>query len=801
MIRRFERYTLLHAGVAGLLACGGDSSGPNGGGNNNTATAIAVVSGADQTGPVAANLDQPLVVKVSNASDQGVPGKVVTFRVAAGGGSVSPLTDTTDAAGHAQTTWRLGTSTADGHRAEAQTAGVTGAASFLATAVAGPPSQMEKLIDVSCVIPGAAGARDVSVRVRDSFGNPVAQARVDWSANGGGSVTPANSNTDPDGRATARWAASAATGQGLSASASGSASVQFTAQISTSRTVAVGETLALVGDPSRCNDVAASGARYLVAVTNTTPDANSSGSFVFTGGLAGSGSIVSAPVVASSGPARTTSRALPPEAIEARRDAAERLRLLNANIDVVRRMQALYPAAGTVQSAQRMAAAVAAEPVPNVGDTLTIKVPNVRQLSCALTSMQGEIRARVVFAGTRGVVLEDVAAPLAGTMDAMYQQLGQEFDNVMWPILTSNFGDPLAYDAQTDANQRIFMVFSKLVNDMQTIAGFVVSTDFYSPTTAPVCPISNKREIFYARVPTNPANGFPNTGDALTKDNWFRLTRTVVIHEAKHLVAFSHRFARTNGRPTQTDFEQNWLEEASAMVAEELWSRTVHGYAQRANVDYRSSIHCEVRPLNFPECPPPTRPRSMFDHFFLLHDFQVDIERLSPLGSTGTDDFTWYGSGWAFLRWAIDHAGGMESTFLRDLTQSTTRGVDNLTARTGRNFADLITDWTLMLALDDRSGFTPPRSQLTMPSWNLPNIFQGLSSDFPASQGGFQTTPLALRSLNYGSFNINVDRVQGGSMSVFELSGPQVGRQLLEFKGSAGGSLPAALRVTVVRLQ
>ncbi|MGH7467097.1 MAG: Ig-like domain-containing protein [Longimicrobiales bacterium] len=796
MTPRLGRWSRLLA-TASVLACG-DSSGPDGGGD--PATAIAIVSGADQTGPVGTTLSQPLVVKVTNATGAGVRGKVVTFRVAAGGGAVSPAADTTDDAGNAQTTWRLGNSTADGQRAEAQTAGVTGAASFLATTVAGPASQMEKLTDVGCVIPGTSGARDVVVRVRDSFGNAVAQARVDWTATGGGSVTPATSNTDSDGRASARWSASAASGQSLSASATGAPSLQFAVQLAASRTINVGHTLAFSGDESRCNDFAAGNARYLVAVTNTTPDANSISSFSLSGGLAGSAAIVDAFAAAQQSFTRATGpRTLPPQALEARREAAERLRLFAANMEVVRRMQSAYPTASR-QSANPVAAAVVAEPVPNVGDTLNIKVPNVRSLSCQLSALQGEIRARVVYAGTRGVVLEDIAAPLAGTMDDLYRQVGQEFDNVMWPILTNNFGDPLAFDAQTDANQRIFMVFSKLVNDMQTIAGFVVSTDFYSPTTAPVCPISNKREIFYARVPTSTATGNQLFRE-LTRENWFRITRTVVIHEAKHLVAFAHRFARTGGRPSITDFEQSWLEEASAMLAEELWARSVYGYEQRGNVDYRSSIFCEVRPANFPECPPPTKPRSMFDHFFLLHDFEVENERLSPLGSTGGDDFTWYGSGWAFLRWALDHTGGNESTFLRDLTQSTLRGVENLQARTGRSFADLITDWTLMLALDDRSGFTAPRPQLTMPGWNLPDIFAGLSNDFPPAQGGFQAAPLALRNLSYGTFSVNVDRVQGGSMSVFEVSGSLAGRQLLEFKSSAGGTLPAALRVTVVRLQ
>ena len=59
------------------------------------------------------------------------------------------------------------------------------------------------------------------------------------------------------------------------------------------------------------------------------------------------------------------------------------------------------------------------------------------------------------------------------------QIVGQEFDNVMYPILTTNYGDPLQFDASLDNNQRFYMVSTKRVNDTEGIAGYVLSTDFY----------------------------------------------------------------------------------------------------------------------------------------------------------------------------------------------------------------------------------------------------------------------------------------------------------------------------------
>ena len=45
------------------------------------------------------------------------------------------------------------------------------------------------------------------------------------------------------------------------------------------------------------------------------------------------------------------------------------------------------------------------------------------------------IRARTAYIGTHAIILEDSLAPLAGQIDSYYQQLGAEFDNVMFPIL------------------------------------------------------------------------------------------------------------------------------------------------------------------------------------------------------------------------------------------------------------------------------------------------------------------------------------------------------------------------------
>src|SRR4029077_5704143 len=87
-------------------------------------------------------------------------------------------------------------------------------------------------------------------------------------------------------------------------------------------------------------------------------------------------------------------------------------------------------------------------PVPlSVGSTTTIKY-HYSSCTAAATS---SITARVVYVGAHSVVLEDVAGPLAGTLDADLIALADQFENVSYPLLL-NFGNPLAYDSKTDGN-------------------------------------------------------------------------------------------------------------------------------------------------------------------------------------------------------------------------------------------------------------------------------------------------------------------------------------------------------------
>ncbi len=551
----------------------------------------------------------------------------------------------------------------------------------------------------------------------------------------------------------------------------------------TQRALAVGESVTLLDAAAvRCNELSAGGGKYFISVFNTTPLATAQTTVQLRGAVSAAGSGATMPVAPSlsyvppsvqrlaAGAAERQAHAIHATLLDESRAIATRL----GRPSRVRSSRAASTASGLSTSLAPSLALGA------VGDIVPMRVWRRSGGSCGLYD---EISTRTVYIGSRSIIREDVAAPLAGTMDDWLRAVGREFDESMYPLLAATFGDPLALDAGLDDNQRIIMVFTKRVND-DGLAGFVISCDFYPRS---VSPASNGGETFYAFVPTDPSAGYPS--GLLTKDKWRRQVRAALVHEAKHITSFAEHLAR------DATFEESWLEEATAMHAEELWSRTTYGSVWKGNTTYRNSIYCDARQTT-PECA--DRPYVMQNHFSLLYDYLSSVETLTPIGRVTASDYSFYGSSWAFLRWVIDHHAPSDAAFLKPLTQEgTLSGLNNVIARAGRPFAELLADWSLAMAVDDYPNLTVTRPQLAFPSWQTRDIFLSLNRDFP---GYPRSVPLATRMVQFGNFTTDVT-VRGGSAAIFELGGLQTSTQLLELRTSTGGPPPESMRIAIVRVQ
>ncbi len=542
-----------------------------------------------------------------------------------------------------------------------------------------------------------------------------------------------------------------------------------------------------------CVELAQASGRYVLAVVNTNSSPAASVSFRLRG-VGGSAASIAA-TEATAAPSVLQHGARPSTA--AAHSLGREMRHRKAHRDMVRRnhelMRSLPVRGGRVETAGMAAATVSAAAVSRtVGATSMVRIPDIESTVtlCSQLPYQ-EIEARTVYSGTRAIIVEDVAAPLAGQMDNILTAMGQEFDQVMFPILTQNFGNPLRLDAQLDDNDAIVMVISPQVNAFDGVAGFVISCDFGSRAAIPA---SNEGEYFYAIVPTDASMEFFSPSGELTRPNWRRIMRSTLIHEVKHLTGYAERISR--GAP----FEDSWLEEATAMVAEELYARTVYSVGWRDNVTYQESVFCDVRP-GAVQCP--DAPAIMIAHFVLLYDYLERVESLSPLGDPpGEDGSSFYGSGWSFVRWILDHYATTEAAFLMPLTQGPLTGVANLEARAGRPFAEMLSHWSLANALDSRSNFAPQSELIAHPSWHYRNMYSSLNSDFANNPTLFSRPyPLVPRAVTFGSFTQPTVQVAGGTAAYFELSGTAAGQQLLEFRGAQDGPLPGAIRVGIVRVQ
>ncbi len=177
------------------------------------ANELVLVGGDGQSAPAGAVLCGPLVVQVTDAFGNPIPGVPIAW-TPDGGGSVSQETTPTGEDGLASVVRTLGSSTGIQHTS-ASAPGLAGSpVTFTHTARAGAATILESVSgDGQSALVGTSLAEPLVVRALDGGGNPVPGLAVAWLAgNGGGSLAPATSTTDADGLASTQWTLGSAAG-------------------------------------------------------------------------------------------------------------------------------------------------------------------------------------------------------------------------------------------------------------------------------------------------------------------------------------------------------------------------------------------------------------------------------------------------------------------------------------------------------------------------------------------------------------------------------------------------------------
>jgi hypothetical protein len=166
------------------------------------AAGLVATSGDNQRSPAGAELAKAVVVKVVDENGSPVGGASLTL--AASGGSLTDTALTTDSLGYASIHWTMGRSAGD-YSLAVHAEGVKKILKLVAHATPAAPANLA-FDDAPAEVRGRGpiDRKKLLAVVTDVYGNPVPDARVNFSVKSG-TVTPARAVSDAKGRAALTW--------------------------------------------------------------------------------------------------------------------------------------------------------------------------------------------------------------------------------------------------------------------------------------------------------------------------------------------------------------------------------------------------------------------------------------------------------------------------------------------------------------------------------------------------------------------------------------------------------------------
>ena len=746
------------AAVAAIVACGGDSTSPS----NGPAARLDAVGDPSRSAQVGTAVPGGIVVKVSDASGRPVVGATVALAVTLGNGVTMPRVAVTDSKGQATASWTLGTIVGQ-NQVTASVDGVTSSISFTATGVAGPvttisitPQNPRLLVNVDTV--------RVSAKSLDLFGNSATPAPTLVSRD------PTLVTVDATGlvRVVRRGA-----GTYVVASAGGKTDSVLVTVLATGQSIctaaatpiemSVGQVITDVSGQGFCVHAAAANAEYALipfydsGVPSATTNVEVRGLGLTSLPLP-SPSLIPRPNLFLAGPP-----VVPNDAFEAGLRARERT-------EAARR----FGNSGAGLRALRDAIAATSVAVPAVGDLMKLNANAVD--FCDNPSLR---TGRVMAVTDKAIVVADTENPVGGFTADEYRSIGVTFDTLVDPTDRAAFGAP----SDIDNNGHVIMFFTQAVNELTpaqsgtVTLGFFFARDLYPKTAAPgPCAGSNVGEVFYLLVPDTA--GVVN-GNKRSKSLVTTLTNGTVAHEYQHLINASRRMYVNSVGPV---FEERWLDEGLAHIAEELNFFRAAGRSPRSNLD--AAIFTD---------PTASAAYSTFsiNNFRRYAQYLARTETQGPVGFDAfDDDLPTRGAIWDFLRFAADHAAATnENNLWFKLVNSRTSGIANLTSALGVAPNALFRDWATSVFVDDNAASVDPRFQ--QPSWNARSILTGAGTSTPF--------PLVTRLLNVDGSSLSTSLV-GNGVAFLRFSVPN-GQDALLTTTSGGQALPSSVKLSVVRIR
>ena len=296
------------------------------------------------------------------------------------------------------------------------------------------------------------------------------------------------------------------------------------------------------------------------------------------------------------------------------------------------------------------------------------------------------IGARTVAVGQHVIVLADTSLanwPQSARPDSgFYQTFANEYDQVTYPHILANIGNPIAFDNQLSNVGKIAVTITPVLNNFGgavgggSVVAFVNGCDFFPFATSGInADFSNQTEMFYSWAPLS------STG--LDIPTWEAALRATAAHETKHIVSFSDRIINNSA-----NFEEIWLEEGLAQESAEIWERNFSQATWKGQANFLQTAACEIdlgagAPCDLADNKPLALIFSQLPFFFqYLQEEGFNEEGL------GLDTPANYGAGWTIARWATDQYATSEATFIKSLiNEPQLTGLDNLSAAHGTDYS------------------------------------------------------------------------------------------------------------------
>lgn len=656
-------------GALAAAACDGDE----GTGPSVEGATIAVLSGDSQFAAPNDTLADPLEVVVTDASGEPLEDVTIEWTVVEGGGAqILDSTAGTDSVGVASARLRLGEDLGV-YRVEASVDGLTGApASFSAEAVTAP--------EISDISPTPVPAGDTITIAGSGFSREADDNVVLFNFIRGTVLSASESTLEvqvpsclPDAEVEVTTQLGAVRSNAVALDVDGGATAAEDLEVGEVVTLSDSEALTCLRIPG---DEA--GAAFLFVPQNATDVSGRTMPFQLAG-VVGAG----APTVVDLVPSR---RPAPmPEWTGFGEWASEwelRLRLRERRIspDELIHAGARRPGPRTLDTAPAQA--------PQIGDQVTFNVIDKDDEFV-------EVTAEVRYISDHAVLYQDLNSPEGGFTAANFEWFGEIFDDPIYDTDVGAFGEP----SDIDGNGRIIILFTPVVNEYTEpdsegfVAGFFYGLDLTEREG------SNQAEIFYSMVP-DPNGEF---GDERATSDVLETAPPVLAHELQHMIHFNQRFTVSGAQEDET----LWLSEGLAHMAEHLVADALEERGDPLATDFRSgNLGRALRYLKAPG-------------------------EASLIAADGQGALGERGAGWLFVMHLVGHYGG--TGLLTELTQTTAKGIDNVEAATGGEWATLLRDWSVALWADDAPALAGAElnERFTFPNLNLRQDFADRDTEFP----------------------------------------------------------------------